>query len=164
MRGEIQKIRSLVKTVEALLETGEKKAKLDPVHDQYLKIHWKGRKEKFAKEHKAELDEWNQADRFIRKHMKDVPFNAGKLQSNLVSLNAKLDEPNASLKLYQEETQMLKDIRYLVKDLLPELEPEGEKMTPESKDWRQMTVRERLVAASKEFAAENETRQQPQRK
>ena len=163
-RGEIQKIRSFVKTVEALLETGEKKAKLDPVHDQYLKIHWKGRKEKFAKEHKAELDAWNQADRFIRKHMKDEPFNAGKLQADLVSLNAKLDKLNASLKPYQEETQMLKDIRYLVKDLLPELEPEDEKMTPESKDWRQMTVRERLAAASKELAAENETRQQPQRK
>lgn len=60
---------------------------------------------------------------------------------------------------------MLKDIRYLVKGLFPELKPEGEKMTPESKEWREMTVRERLASASKELAAEHDAeRQQPQRK
>ena len=45
--------------------------------------------------------------------------------------------------------QQSKDIRYLVKDLIPELTPEGEKMTVESKEWRQMSVRERLAAAQK---------------
>lgn len=61
---------------------------------------------------------------------------------------------------------MLKDIRYLVKDLIPELEPERENLTPERKDWKQMTVRERLAAASQELAAENAARQheQPVRK
>ena len=164
-REQLRTVSSKIKLVERLLETGEKKAKLDPVHDQYLKIHWKGRKEKFAREHRDELDAWNQADRFIRKSLPDQPFNAGALQTELSSLNAKLDELNARLKPYQEETQMLKDIRYLVKDLIPELEPEGEKMTPESKEWREMTVRERLAAASKELAAERDAeRQQPQRK
>ena len=164
-RSQIKEVRSRVNIVEALLETGEKKAKLDPVHDQYLKIHWKGRKEKFSKEHKAELEEWNHADRFIRKYLPDQPFNAGALQSELSSLNAQLEKLNARLRPIQEETQMLKDIRYLVKDLIPELEPEREKMTPESKEWREMTVRERLAAARKELAAERENeRPQPQRK
>ena len=49
---------------------------------------------------------------------------------------------------------------------VPELEPERENLTPERKDWKQMTVRERLAAASQELAAENATRQheQPHRK
>ena len=61
---------------------------------------------------------------------------------------------------------MLKDIKYLVKDLIPELEPERENLTPERKEWKNMTVRERLAAASRESAAENaeRQRQQPQRK
>ena len=152
--------------MERLLEAGERKAKLDPVHDQFLKIHWKGRKEKFAQEHKEELDAWNQAERTIRKGLPDQPFNADTLQSELSSLNAQLDELNARLRPYQEETQMLKEIKYLVKDLIPELEPEREKLTLERKEWKNMTVRERLAAASREAAAENAERQnqQPQRK
>ena len=88
------------------------------------------------------------------------------MQTELSSLNAQLDELNGRLVPIQEETQMLKDIRYLVKDLIPELEPERENLTPERKDWKQMTVRERLAAASQELAAENATRQheQPHRK
>lgn len=80
------------------------------------------------------------------------------------SLNAQLDELNARLKPFQEETQMLKDIRYLVKDLIPELEPEHEKMTPESKSWREMSVRERLAAAQKEANAERQRQQPPKKK
>ena len=163
-RNQMKSIRSKISRVERLLEAGERKAKLDPVHDQYLKIHWKGRKEKFAKEHKAELDAWNQAERTIRKDLPDQPFNAGALQTELSSLNAQLDELNAGLKPFQEETQMLKDIRYLVKDLIPELEPEREKMTPESKSWREMSVRERLAAAQKEADAERQRQQPPKKK
>ncbi len=61
---------------------------------------------------------------------------------------------------------MLKDIKYLMKDLIPELEPERENLTPERKEWKNMTVKERLAAASPEVAAENaeRQRQQPQRK
>ena len=56
---------------------------------------------------KAELDEWNQADRFVRKNLPDQPFNAGALQTELSSLNAQLDELNGRLVPIQEETQML---------------------------------------------------------
>ncbi len=165
-RDQIKEVSSRIKTIEKLLEAGERRDRHAPVHDQYLKIHWKGRKEKFAQEHKAELDAWNQADRFVRKNLPDQPFNADALQAELSSLNAKLDELNARLVPIQDETQMLKDIRYLVKDLIPELEPERENLTPEKKDWKQMTVRERLAAASQELAAENAARQheQPHRK
>ena len=163
-RDQMKTVRSRITKVERLLEAGERKAKLDPVHDQYLKIHWKGRKEKFAMEHKAELDAWNQAERTIRKDLPDQPFNAGALQTELSSLNAQLEDLNIQLQPLRDETEMLKEIRYLVKDLIPELEPEREKMTPESKSWREMTVRERLAAAQKEVDAERQRQQPPQRK
>ena len=53
---------------------------------------------------------------------------------------------------------------YAYQNLIPELEPEREKMTPESKSWREMTVRERLAAAQKEVDAERQRQQPPQRK
>lgn len=162
-RDELKSVSGRIAHVRTLLDTGELRAKLSPVHEQYLKIHWKGRKEKFLKEHKEELQKWNQTDRFIRESLDGEPFNADALQSELSSLNAQLDELNAKLKPYQEETKMLNDIKYLVKDLLPELEPEGERMTAESKSWRQMSVRERLAAAQKKIDADNAARQ-PQRK
>ena len=165
-RDQIREVSSRIKTIEKLLEAGERRDRHAPVHDQYLKIHWKGRKEKFAKEHKEELEAWSQADRYVRKYLPDQPFSADALESELSSLNAKLDTLNAQLVPIQEETQMLKDIKYLVKDLIPELEPERENLTPEKKDWKQMTVRERMAAARKELDAEYAERQRehPQRK
>ena len=127
---------------------------------------WKVKGREGAKEHKDELDAWSQADRFVRKYLPDQPFNADALETQLSSLNAQLDQLNAKLVPIQTETQMLKDIRNLVKDLIPELEPERENLTPEKKDWKQMTVRERLAAAQKEIDAERTERQnqQPQKK
>ena len=161
-RDRIREVSNRSKTVEKLLEAGECRDRHAPIHDQYLRIHWKGRKEKFAHEHKAELDAWNQADRFLRKNLPEQPFNADALQDELSSLNVKLDELNTKLVPIQEETQMLKDIRYLVKELIPELEPEREDLTPERKEWKRMTVRERLAAAQKEVDAENAAWQQQQ--
>ena len=165
-RDQIREVSSRIKTIEKLLEAGERRDRHAPVHDQYLKIHWKGRKEKFAKEHKEELDAWSQADRYVRKNLPDQPFSADALESELSSLNTKLDTLNAQLVPIQEETQILKDIKYLVKDLIPELEPERENLTPEKKDWKQMTVRERMAAARKELDAEYAERhgEHPQRK
>ena len=165
-RDQIKAVTAKINTLRKLLEYGDRRDKLSPVHDQYLKIHWKGRKEKFQKEHKAELDAWSQADRYLRKYLPDQPYNANVVNTELSSLNTQLDELNARLRPYQEETQMLKDIKYLVKDLIPELEPERENLTPERKEWKNMTMRERLAVASRESAAENaeRQRQQPHRK
>ena len=165
-RDQIKAVTAKINTLRKFLEYGDRRDKLSPVHDQYLKIHWKGRKEKFQKEHKEELDAWSQADRYLRKYLPDQPYNADAVNTELSSLNAQLDELNARLEPYQEETRMLKDIKYLVKDLIPELEPERENLTQERKEWKNMTVKERLAAASRESAAENaeRQRQQPQRK
>ena len=165
-RDQIKAVTAKINTLRKLLEYGDRRDKLSPVHDQYLKIHWKGRKEKFQKEHKEELDAWSQADRYLRKYLPDQPYNADAVNTELSSLNAQLEELNARLEPYQEETRMLKDIKYWVKDLIPELEPERDNLTPERKEWKNMTVKERLAAASREVAAENaeRQRQQPQRK
>ena len=87
-RDQIREVSSRIRTIEKLLEAGERRDRHAPVHDQYLKIHWKGRKEKFAKEHKEELDAWSQADRYVRKYLPDQPFSADALESELSSLNA----------------------------------------------------------------------------
>ena len=145
IRDRIKAVTARTKTIRKLLENGDRRAQLSPIHDQYLKIHWKGKKEQFAKEHKEELDAWNQADRYLKRYMPDQTYDADPLQSELSSLNDEMDELNVSLRSLQEETQTLKDIRLLVKELLPEFEPEGETITKESRDQRQKTVKESLT-------------------
>ena len=48
-REEIRKIRSQINSVERLIEHGDLRETLTPVHDEYMKIHWKGKKEKFPR-------------------------------------------------------------------------------------------------------------------
>ena len=59
---------------------------------------------------------------------------------------AKLQTEHASLseqlKPFQTEVDMMKDIRWLVKDLLPELKPESGKLTPEKKEEKRSVIEE----------------------
>ena len=83
------------------------------------------------------------------------------LKDHLSSLNAKLKNLNKELKPYQEETDLLKYTRSIVMKLIPELTPEGEKLTPEVKKEKR-SVLERLAAAKK-VAEENKKHIQPKK-
>lgn len=71
IRDEMKKLSSKIKTIEKLIEHGDRRASLNPIHGELMKIHWKGRREKFEKEHKDELDAWKASDRYLRKNLPD---------------------------------------------------------------------------------------------
>lgn len=82
---ETSAIRKSVKVMEqrARVIAGIRKAYGDyretkETHDQYAKIGWKGRKEKFRQEHSEELMRYEKADRFLRKNVPDgkIDFKA----------------------------------------------------------------------------------------
>ncbi|MBR2732190.1 MAG: hypothetical protein IKD72_09445 [Clostridia bacterium] len=138
-----------------------RRARTAPIREQYQKIFWKKSKEKFAQEHQQELAAWNQADRFLRKHLPDQPFNAADLNKELSSLNAELQKLNTALEPHRDETQMLKDIRYYVRDLIPELEMETEETTaPKQKE----SMKDRLERAKREAEAYNVERQRQRKR
>lgn len=155
-KEQIKAITGRIKLVKKLLDAGQRRAQTAPIREQYQKIFWKKSKEKFALEHKQELDAWNKADRFLRKYLHDQPFNAKTLQKELSFLNAELQKLNVELEPHRDETQLLDDIRYYVRDLIPELMPTAEEPT-EPKQKKSM--KDRLERAKREAEAYNAERQ-----
>ena len=150
IRDEMKIITGRIRSIEKLIEYGDRRAALDAVHNEYLSIHWKGRKEKFAAEHKDELETWNKADRYMRKNLPGKDYNGDALRAELYSLNAELASLTEKIRPQKEETEMLKEVRTYVKELLPELMPEGEALTPERREEKIAAVQERLAKAKAE--------------
>ena len=56
------------------------------VHDKYLKIGWKVRQAAYAESHKDELDTYNKAFRYLKKHGVDLNVNLDALQTEYGTL------------------------------------------------------------------------------
>ena len=139
-------IRSSVKVMEqrAWVIAGIRKAYRDcretkEIHDQYGKTGWKGRKEKFRQEHAEEIDRFEKADRFLRKNVPEGKMDFKALSKEAAKLEKEIAEKNGELAAIQKDLKTLKDIRYFVKELLPELSPEEKEAAMEKR-----SIRERL--------------------
>lgn len=143
---ETSAIRKSVKAMEqrARVIAGIRKAYGDcretkEIHEQYGKIGWKGRKEKFRQEHAEEIARFEKADRFLRKNMPDGKIDFKALSKEAAVLEKELAAKNRELAAVQKDLNMLRDIRYFVKELLPELAPDEKAQTSEKR-----SIRERL--------------------
>ena len=118
------------KEIETMLRNMERYKELQPLHDKYSRIFFKKAKEKYYREHKAELDEWARLNRFARKKYPDPSqYNRQELEDRQAELNYRISELEERIVPFQEELNMLKDIQWLVRDLLPELDPENTGVT-----------------------------------
>lgn len=118
--------------IEKIQVTAQRRSELDPVHDKHMKLYLG--KGMYQKKHKSELDEWKRCNRFLYARFKDGRFDRETLSDEFNSLKADLMEKNRKLPLLQEELDMLCDIQWLVKDLLPELKPEKKELSLEKKE------------------------------
>ena len=85
--------------------------------------------------------------------MPDQEYNGDALKSNLHSLKLQLDELYDKIRPQNEELELLKDVRSYVKKLLPELEPDGEALTPERRQEKIEAIQQRLAKAKAEAEA-----------
>ena len=143
---ETSAIRKSVKAMEqrARVIAGIRKAYGDcretkEIHEQYGKIGWKGRKEKFRQEHAEEIARFEKAGRFLRKNVPDGKIDFKALSKEAAVLEKELAAKNRELAAVQKDLNMLRDIRYFVKELLPELAPDEKAQTSEKR-----SIRERL--------------------
>ena len=136
-RQELKSVNRQIKGLNKLIECHEQRVKLEPVHKAFTKIYWKRNREKYAAEHRDELQRWTAADRYLRKNLKGQAFDRQKIEHQLSSLNAEHDRLLEELDPVRTETKMLDDVKYYVRDLLPELIPEGDDLTPERKEEKQ---------------------------
>lgn len=120
------------------------------IHDQYGKIGWKGRKEKFRQEHAEEIARFEKAGRFLRKNMPDGKIDFKALSKEAAMLEKELAAKNRELALVQKDLNTLRDIRYFVKELLPELSPDENIQTTEKRSIRERLDENRRVLLESE--------------
>ena len=154
-REQMTALKSRSETVNRLLEAGGRKAKSKPVHDEYLSIRRKKRREKFAEEHRDELDVWEQADSFMKNTLQHRPFDAKALRAEHSSLSARLDELSKASGAVYREFRILRDARDLVQVLLPEGRHEMGRLVTGLKG-RQLTFEEWAAAAVPEASDSSE--------
>ena len=91
------------------------------IHDKYVRIGWKTVQSVYAESHRDELDAYNKAYRFLKKHGVGLNVDLEALQAEYEQLQTSHAEYTGQLAAVQEELKPLKEIRYWVsKALTPE--------------------------------------------
>ena len=129
-KAQIHEIRKRVRQIEKIEAAAERCFALKPIHDQYIKIHWKLKKEHFYKLHKAELDEWKSCDRFLHANISGKTYYPQVFQEEKEKLLSDLDRITEELKPLEDETRIMKDIRFYVSDLLLQKQREEDPSMP----------------------------------
>ena len=69
-----------MKELQKLIEQGKNYLAYKPVHDEHKQIRWKGKQEKYAEAHRAELTLWDAASRYLHvklpEGVKSIPIAA----------------------------------------------------------------------------------------
>ena len=138
LREEIRKGGRRMKEIETILATAKRRSELDPIHDKYKKMHF-GKKH-YADKYKDELDEWKRCNRYLYARFADARCDTKALSREYASLQSGIKDKNEQLSPIREELDMLCDIQWLIRDLLPELEPEKKELPPERKEEKRRNL------------------------
>ena len=88
------------------------------IHDKYVRIGWKTVQSVYAESHRDELDAYNKAYRFLKKHGVDLNVDLEALQVEYEQLQTSHAEYTGQLAAVREELKPLKEIRYWVSKVL----------------------------------------------
>ncbi len=138
LRKEMRKSSRRIKEIDTIRATMDRRAELDPVHDKHFKM-WIGKKA-YESKHKVELDEWKRCNRYLRARFANGSCDMKALLQEHSSLLDGLEEMEAQLIPIVEELNMLNDIHWLVRDLLPELDPEKKEIWTEKKEEKRKAL------------------------
>ena len=138
IREDMQKAANRMKAITTIQNAVADCEKHKAVHDKYIKIGWKIRKEAYVESHKDELTAFNKAYRILKKHGADLNVDLKALQKEYDGLRTTHADLKEQLAAVNEELKPMKDIRYWVSKVLSP-EQTGEKQ-PEPKH----SLKERL--------------------
>ena len=128
IREEIRPMEKRVKEIDRMLfHIGNFEAN-KPVHAEYAAIRWKKPKEKFAADHKEELEAYNAALRYFKVHLDGTKYSAKKLTEEQAQLSESIASKNEALTVVQEDVKILRDVRHWLNQVLP---PEQYRQPPE---------------------------------
>ena len=114
-----------MKKLQKLIECSKNYLTYKPVQDEYRQIRWKGKQEKFAEAHRAELTLWNAASRYLHANLPDVKaLPISEWKQEYADLKAQRDTDYAKLKATRAEVAELQKIRKCVDIALKAEQPE----------------------------------------
>ena len=163
IREEIRPMEKRVKEIDRLLfHIGNFEAN-KPVHAKYATIRWKKPKEKFAADHKEELDAYNAALRYFKVHLDGAKYSTKKLAGEQAQLSENIASKTEALTAVQEDVKILRDVRHWLNQVLPS-EQYRQTAEPGKKPSIQQAVKGREQRIREEQAEKRQTprRQQKQ--
>ena len=103
-----------IRQLQKLIEQAQNMRETQPIHDEYKQIRWKGKQEKFAEAHRADLAIWDAASRYLRANLPDMKLTPKAWQTELAALTAENEAEYARLKAQREEVTELQKVRRYV--------------------------------------------------
>jgi len=94
--------------------------KYKPIYIEYNDIYWKGRKQKFAKTHREELNAFRSADIYFKKYSDRKSYDCQELAKKRKALEKEPEKETAELSDVQSDVKKLRDIRFCVNKVLEE--------------------------------------------
>ena len=128
----MRKAESRMKVITGIQNAAQDCQQHKAVHDKCVRIGWKTVQSVYAESHRDELDAYNKAYRFLKKHGVDLNVDLEALQSEYEQLQTSHAEYTGQLAAVQEELKPLKEIRYWVSKVLAPEQAEVKKK-PEPK-------------------------------
>ncbi|MBQ8554533.1 MAG: hypothetical protein IJ438_01545 [Clostridia bacterium] len=119
VRGKEQHIRD----IDALLAADKTIHDLQPIHDEYSAICWKGAKERFTTAHADELEQYKKAQRLLHKFGLSHPIDSKLLRTEKAQLENEVEALRPDVDTVQVELDELKTVRYWVRKVVPEALP-----------------------------------------
>ena len=114
IRSAMKPREARIKQLQKLIEQAQNFQKTQPIHDEYKQIRWKGKQEKFAEAHRADLAIWDAANRYLRANLPDMKLTPKAWQTELAALTAENEAEYARLKAQREEVAELQKVRRYV--------------------------------------------------
>ena len=152
IRGGMKKAEKRIKTIDTILAYIDKYEKYKPIHAEYATIGWKKKKEKFAENHREELNAYNAAVRYFKANLKDNIYNRKELEDERKQLAAALPRQRKELEVVQADVKILRDVRHWLNQVLPSeqyrqtAEPGKKPSVKESLKGRQERIRQEQAA------------------
>ena len=114
IRSAMKPREARIKQLQKLIEQAQNFQKTQPIHDEYKQIRWKGKQEKFAEAHRADLAVWDAANRYLRVNLPDMKLTPKAWQAELAALTTENEAEYAKLKAQREEVAELQKVRRYV--------------------------------------------------
>ena len=152
IRSSVKKAEKRIRAIDTMLSYIDKYEKYRPIYAEYAAIGWKKKKEKFAENHREELDAYNAAVRYFKANLKDKAYNRKDLETERKQLVAILPGQREKLEVVQADVKILRDVRQWLNRVLPSeqyrqtAEPGKKPSVKESLKGRQERIRQEQAA------------------